>query len=439
MSTPDDLPELHQGMRGAAVAGYALIILGVGVFFGWTAWAQIDGGVVAPGFLSVERKRQVVQHLEGGIIASLKVREGQKVEAQDLLAQMDQTAPQAAFEANQGQYLAALALEARLVAERDGSDTITFPADLLKYAAHPVALDAMADQQRQFSARFVSIKGQIDILVARIRQLKDEVDGLKQERASLNKQISFVNEELNDVRYLTGKGLVGKPRLSSLEREGARLEGAIGRNSADQAKAESSMGEANLQIGQIRQKFLEEVGAQLLDVRQKIAELKEKIAVARNVLGRVEIRAPYAGIVQNINDHFYTAGAVVRPGDTILEIVPERDALEVEARVPVNEIDRVSPLYAVEVKFPAFHGHRTPVMLGQLKSVSADRLMDETTKQPYYRALVSVSDISVPGEYRARLIAGMPAEVVFVTGSRSVLSYLTKPLADALGRSFREP
>ncbi len=431
-------PRPPSGYRSVALVGYALIavtFLGLG---GWAATARVDGAVVAPGVIGVESKRQVVQHLEGGIVAAILVQEGQRVARDAVLFRLDPTQSRANDEAALAQRRAALALEARLVAERDDAPTITFPPELMDLARVPAVREAMADQIAQFRDRRAAFQSQIDILNGRIVQLGHELEGLAQERASARQQLDFIEDELTAVRELERKRLVNKSRVSSLEREKARLEGLVGRNIADEAKARGSIGEQKMQMVQLSQQRAEDVGSQLLEVREKLAELKEKVQVTRSVLERIEIRAPSGGIVQNINPRIYTVGAVVRPGDTLLEIVPLDAPLVVEARVPVQDIDRLDLHQAVEVRFPAFHGRTTPMVLGHLGSVSRDRLVDETTHQPYFLARVGVDETDVPADLRGRLQPGMDAEVAFHTGSRTVLSYLLRPLSDAMARAFTE-
>ncbi|WP_296580279.1 HlyD family type I secretion periplasmic adaptor subunit [Xanthobacter sp.] len=431
-------PRPPSGYRSVALLGYALIAVTFLGFGGWAAMARVDGAVVAPGVIGVESKRQVVQHLEGGIVAAILVQEGQKVSRDETLFRLDPTQSRANDEAALAQRRAALALEARLVAERDDAPAIIFPPELLELARVPAVREAMADQIAQFRDRRAAFQSQIDILNGRIVQLGHELEGLAQERASARQQLAFVEDELTAVRELERKHLVNKSRVSSLEREKARLDGLVGRNIADEAKARGSIGEQKMQIVQLTQQRAEDVGSQLLDIREKLAELKEKVQVTRSVLERIEIRAPSAGIVQNINPRIYTVGAVVRPGDTLLEIVPVDAPLVVEARVPVQDIDRLDLHEAVEVRFPAFHGRTTPMVLGHLASVSRDRLVDETTHQPYFLARVGVDETDVPADLRSRLQPGMDAEVAFHTGSRTVMSYLLRPLADAMARAFTE-
>lgn len=425
--------------RGAALAGYALIILIFGVVGGWAAVAKIDGAVIASGTVSVQSKRQVVQHFEGGIIGEIRVRDGQTVKEGDVLFVLDDTSPRANHDATRNQLDLALASEARLSAERRELSEIEFPEDLLRRKDQPRVAGILLDQSLQFRDRKRALDGQIGIMSSRVEQYRTEIQGLGRERASAEKQLEFIDQELVGVRDLFAKNLVPVSRLTALERERARLDGTVGRNTADIAKAENNIAEMRLQVQQLRQKFQEEVSTQILDVRQKLHDLRERLNIAENVLRRNEIKAPRDGEVQNINPRTYTIGAVVRPGDTLLEIVPKNDDLVVEAQIQVTDVDRLAGLSnIVEVRFPAFHQGATPTIIGRTKNVSRDRLMDEATRTPYFQAIIEIAATDIPPELARRVRPGMPAEVIFNTGERTVLSYLTKPLTDAFHHSFRE-
>ncbi|WP_127088854.1 HlyD family type I secretion periplasmic adaptor subunit [Aquabacter cavernae] len=432
-------PRPSADYRRIASKGYGLIILTFGVFGGWAAFASIDSAVIAPGVVSVESRRQVVQHLEGGIVAEILVKDGQKVKDGEVLFRLDPTSSLANYDSVRAQLDTLLATEARLEAERGMAAAITFPPNLMARTDNPVVKAALADQQAQFRDRKASLDGQMGILNQRIVQGETEIDGLGREKASAEQQLFYCDDELDGIQKLSDKGLVSKSRLAQLQREKARLQGVIGRNIADTAKAQATISEMRMQIEQITQKQQEEVAQQIVETRQKIADLREKLNISESVLKRIDIRAPRAGIVQNINPKIYTVGAVVRPGDTMLEVVPQNDELIVDAQVPTTDIDRLhGGVDQVEVRFPAFHARTTPLIVGQLRSVSPDRLMDEQTRQPYYQAVISVSNTDIPDEMKSRLRPGMPAEVIFNTGERSVMSYLTRPLTDALTHSFRE-
>jgi HlyD family secretion protein len=221
-----------------------------------------------------------------------------------------------------------------------------------------------------------------------------------------------------------------------MERERTRLEGVIGRSTADAAKAENGIGEAGLQITQMKQKFQEDVAGQLLEARQKVSELREKFSVAQDVLKRLEVKSPRSGVVQGLK--VYTVGQVIRSGEPMMEIVPNDDKLVVHVQFSPNDLETVHAGMPAEIKFPTFHSRRIPAILGNLESVSRDRLIDETTRQPYFLGIVEISKLEIPDLMRDRLVAGMPAEVVITTGERTALSYMVSPFFEAMGRSFNE-
>jgi HlyD family type I secretion membrane fusion protein len=429
-----DLHEVPSWKRPAAL-GYAIIILTFGVGGGWSVGAKIDGAVVAQAVVMVESNRKTVQHLEGGIVSQILVREGEYVREGQVLFRLDTTQSRANLETQQNQLDANLALEARLIAERDGLDDVAIP-DELRDRANPFQVKIVADQQKQFAERRASLMGQIGILEKKVLEYKTEIDGVSRERASAESQVGFIERELEGVKSLLERNLVPLTRYLSLEREKARLEGSIGRATADLAKAENGIAEANLQIGQLRQKFREEVSASITDARQKISDLREKLAIASDVFRRTEIVAPRSGVIQNL--HVFTIGGVIRAGEALAEIAPDHEELIVRANVSPLDIDRVAPGMAAEVRFSGFHTTVLPLILGRVDSISRDRLIDDQNKQPYFLAQIVVDESTFPAEIKNHLIAGMSAEVLMPTGERSVLSYLTRPLYERVMKSMRE-
>jgi membrane fusion protein, type I secretion system len=417
-----------------AIAGYAVIVFTFIVLGGWSALAKLDAAVTAQGVVSVETNRKTVQHLEGGIVREIHVREGQHVDAGQLLFRLDLTQPKAGFELQRNQLDAAIAQEARLTAERDETDEIAFPAELLDRKDDPNVARAISDQVAQFRERRESLKGQVKILEAKVEQYNSEIEGLRQERNGTMGQLKFVDEELVDVHYLFERQLTQKSRLMSLEREKSRLEGVIGRSNADEAKALNGISEARLQIRQLRQKFQEDVATAMQETRQKINDLREKTRVAQDVLSRVDIVSPSSGVVQNLR--VFTTGGVVKPGEPMVDVVPEHDALIVQAHVQTQDTENLQPGMEAEIRFSSFHTRILPIIMGHVASVSRDRLTDEQTKQPYFLVQVVAEDI--PGPIKERLSAGMPADVIFPTGERTVLDYLVRPLKDRMRSVMRE-
>jgi len=426
-----------ESWKRPALIGYAVIALTFGVMGSWSALARLDRAVVAPGTVTIESSRKTIQHLEGGLVNDIRVKEGQQVKEGDVLLRLAPLQAKANADLVRNQLEAAIVLDARLSAELNKRPEITLPPEIKqRIAVSPELSKVVEDQQIQFRERRASLNGQEGLYESKITQLTTEKDGIAVEKASVEKQVGFINEELVGLRELREKNLIPISRALAMERERTRLEGIIGRSVADTAKAENGISEARLQISQLRQKFQEEVSAQLLETRQKINDLREKASVANDILSRQDILAPKSGTIQNLK--VFTLGQVVRPGEPMMEIVPDDEKLVIHAQLPTTEIEHVHEGMTAEIRFPAFHSRRIPVILGSLDRVSKDRLVDEATKQPYFLGIVSLDKVQVPEEYRGKVIAGMPAEIIIPTGERTAFSYMVSPLTDSLRRSFRE-
>jgi HlyD family type I secretion membrane fusion protein len=419
-----------------AMVGYLVIILTFGVLGGWSAIARLDSAVVAGGVVAIESSRKVIQHFEGGIVRQVLVREGQHVKEGDLLFKLDETQSQANLDLTRNQLHSMQAQEARLMAERDGKDEVSFPKELISNSSQSVVKDAIADQQKQFHERRASLEGQIAIIGSRVKQYETEIDGITVEKAATTRQLEFIESELIDLRSLLEKNLVQKTRVLSLEREKSRLEGVIGRSTADIAKAHNGIAESRLNIEQTRKKFAEEVNAQILEVRAKIADVQEKGKVTLDVLQRAEIRSPRTGTIQNVR--VATIGGVVRASEAIAEIIPDDEGMIINAQISPNDIDVISPGMLAEVRFSGFHGQILPVIVGRVETVSRDRMADEQSKQPYFLGRVVVDEQSVPAEVKDKITAGMQTEVIIPTGERTVISYLVRPLRNRTSTALRE-
>jgi HlyD family type I secretion membrane fusion protein len=349
---------------------------------------------------------------------------------------LDNTLSQANSNAVRGQLYTYLAQEARLIAERDGAKQVTYPAELTDNLTLPVIKNAMSDQNKQFDERHASLDGQISILESRIKQFETQIDGITVEKAATTQQLGFINSELTDLRGLLEKNLVQKTRVLSMEREKARLEGVIGHAVADVAKTQNDIGEAHLQIEQLHKKFSEDVNAQIVDVRTKISDLREKAIVSQDVLHRIQIRAPRSGTIQSL--HVATIGGVIRPGEPLAELIPDDEGLVVNAMVSPSDVDAIETGMRAEIRFGAFHGYVLPIIMGNIESVSRDRLIDEQSKQSYFLARVVVDKSDVPTLVKDKIRAGMQAEVIVPTGERTVISYLVRPLRNRTSGALRE-
>ena len=422
--------------RVYAFIGYAIIIFCFVVLGGWAAIAPLGGAVVASGVVTTEGNKKTIQHLEGGIVKEILIHEGQHVEAGETILRLDDTSPGANVEIFRNQLYAAVARDARLEAELTGSPDVQFPDELTAVSDDVIAAKAIEDQRSQFKERRASLEGQVSILLSRAEQLRQEIEGLDQQRKANEEQIKFIKDELTDVRGLYEKSLVSKTRWLALERERARLAGEIGRAMSERAKAEKSIGETELQIQQTKQKFQEDVSRELVDTREKLRDLRNKFVVARDAFRRLDVVAPVTGRVQNLR--VFTIGAVIRAGEAMLEIAPDQDRLVVQAHISTLDIEGVHAGNAAEVRFPAFHDRALPMIDGKIMSISQDRLMDEATKQPYYLALIDVPDENIPERYRGKVAPGMNAEVIMPTIERTALNYFIEPLRNRMRTAFRE-
>ncbi|MGV6875751.1 HlyD family type I secretion periplasmic adaptor subunit [Pseudochelatococcus sp. B33] len=416
--------------------GWAIVVFAIGGSFAWAALAPIDSAVVALGTVSVESNRKTVQHLEGGIVREIAVKDGDFVEEGQVLFRLDVTAGEAQLEVVRSQKAALLAEEARLLSERDLLDSIQFPQEVLDRQDDITVAQAIADQQRLFRERSAFVRAQTDVLHARMQQEKEELAGAEQERISGQKQIEWVDQELPGLRSLFEKGLVQWTRITALERQRAQLEGVTAKAAATHARLQHSIGQTQLEIAELMQKFQQEIAGEIAAVRRQIAEMTQKQKVAQDVLNRLAVVAPQSGVVQGLK--VFTPGGVIRPGDPLLDIVPLNEEFVVRAQVSPLNMDVVSVGQRAELRFPAFHLPYVPTMFGVVRTLSYDRLLDEANSEPYFAAEVVADKSTLPPEIREKLRAGLPVDVVIVSGERTPLQYLLAPLTDRLRKGMRE-
>lgn len=433
---PPKIQRPTDNFKGVARIGYVVIAITFVGILGWSAFAPLDSAVIANGIVSAEGNRKTIQHLEGGMLRKILVREGQKVSAGQVLFELDPTQANAAAGITRNQYVALRAMEARLLAERDQRSVISFPAELTSQRNDPMVARALADEQSQFIERQETIRGQVDLMNAQRDQYQSEIEGIERQTQGLKDQLGFIEDELSDLRKIYDKGLVPRPRLLALEREQASLSGSIGRLTADRAKAVQGASETQLKIRQIKQQRFEEVSQSITETRVRLAEVTEKEVVASDAQRRINIVSPVSGTAQNLR--FFTEGAVVRPGEPLIDIAPGDEAFVIQAHFAPTDVDNVHPGMVTEVRMPAFHSRKIPILNGQIQSISRDRLVDAEGKTAYFLGIVRVDIKQLPKEYRPRVTAGMPAQVVVPTGERTVLQYLFEPLRDTLRTTMRE-
>jgi HlyD family secretion protein len=429
-------PQLRGMLRRQIVAiGVAslLLVMGLG---GWAMTTEFSGAVIAAGQLVVDTNVKKVQHPTGGVVGKLNVREGSQVKADDIVVSLDDTQ----IRANRDIVVKALnelaARQAREEAERDGLDTVIFPDDLIARRSDPDVAKAIVGEQRQFEIRRTSREGQKAQLRERIAQLRQEIGGYEVQIVSKDKQIEWIGKELVGVNELWEKNLVPYTRVTNLEREKERLIGERGQLVATIAQSKGKMAETELQILQVDQDMRAEVGKDLADIRGKTAENIERKVSADDQLKRVDIRAPIDGFVLQLTVH--TVGGVVTAGEAIMLIVPQADTLQVEAKVMPQDIDQLRIGQPAVLRFVAFSQRTTPELAGTVVRVSADVNEDTKTGTRFYTIRLAVPDTEIARLGNVKLVPGMPVEALIQTSSRTVMSYLIKPLHDQLARAFRE-
>ncbi|MGB0722394.1 MAG: HlyD family type I secretion periplasmic adaptor subunit [Gammaproteobacteria bacterium] len=418
------------------LVGQGIIALFFGLFLGWALFAPLDSAAIAPGSVSVDSKRKTIQHLEGGIIGRIHVRDGDTVEAGSILIHLDETQPRANLDLLRKRHDVTLAHIARLTAERDGAGSIRFPEALLQRAQDPEVGAILDGQRRIFQARAEALAGKRAILRQRIEQFRAEIDGLRGQITAQMERIALSDEEIRDNSGLLEKGMVGKQRMLELKRDALEVRGEHSKNVAAVARVEQSIAETRLEITDLDIERLNEVVQELRDVQAEAYDLREKIRAAEDVLRRTEIRAPIAGTVVGLAVH--TVGGVIAPGEPLMDIVPAGERLIIEARVDPLDIDVVEPALAAHVRFTAFSQRGTRPVEGRVITVSADSLLDERTGESYYSARIELTgdlEEALGGEV---LYPGMQAEVMIVTGTRTPLDYFIKPISDSFNRAFRE-
>jgi membrane fusion protein, epimerase transport system len=413
--------------------GFVILFFVFGVFGIWSAVAPLDGAAHAVGTVIVKSHSQVVQHLEGGIIGDIMVRNGDAVTASQPLIKIDDTQALAQLEIANAQLVALKTREARLIAERDKLDQITYPLEL-DLSSSSVRQE-MEAQDEIFRSQQAALQGSIDVLEQRIEQLQSKLVGLAALQSSKTDLAASYSEELTDVRELLSQGFSDKLKLRELERNVAMLEGEAAELSANISSTEVQIGEARLQIIQTEREFHNDVVTQLGEAQTGINDNTERVNALQDIVNRTVVRAPVAGIVTGLQ--FHSVGGVISPGTPIVNIVPQNEELIIEAQVSPTDIDRVTLGMEATIRFSAF-GSSVPTITGKLINLSADHLVDEQTGLSFYQSQVEVTEEGLNDLGSLVLLPGMPAEVFINTGSRTFLQYLFKPFSNALARSFIE-
>lgn len=414
------------------------IIIGVFVvgFFVWASFAKIAGGVPAPGTISVENNRKTVQHLEGGIVRKILVREGQEVKQGQVLLVMDDNTPRAQVDVLRGDYDALTAQKARLEAEISGASSVSFPAELLARRADPKVARVLRDEETLFKASLGVYQAQTGVLGQRAAQLQQRVQGLESQMAAVNRQSELIDDELTGVRSLYERGYAPKTRMLSLERNAAELTGARGARTADIAGAQEAIGETRIQLAQVRQARATQAAQQLTETQIKLSELTPRLRAAEAVLDHTTVRAPVSGAVLGLTQ--FTEGGVAAPGQRLMDVVPLGAALVIQTQIRPDHIDEVREGMDAEIRLVAYKAREVPPIEGKVTRVSADAVTNDKGESFFTATLVVPPEQMKALPEGVKLAPGMPIQALIVTGKRTVMSYLLDPFKAITNNALRE-
>jgi HlyD family secretion protein len=417
-------------LLGAAVVGAFAAAMTM-----WGTLAPISGAAIASGNLQVEGRRQSVQHPYGGVVRQLPVRDGAHVEKGQLLIALDDSDPRAKLEVLVADRDAALAAEARLIAERDGRDAPDFADSLRADGEKPAARQSMANEAAMMAARKHQFDAETAVLRGKIKELEAQIVGTQAQLVGTEKQRELLADELGGAQHLFEQGYTPKTRILALQREAAKLQADAGAQQANIAGMQQQIAQNDLEIAKAARARMSEITDQLRSAESKLAELAPKIEAATDVVARTRIAAPATGAVVGLD--VFTEGGVVQPGARLMDIVPTDNPLIASARLKLSDINEVAVGHRAEVQLTGVNYIERPRLYGTVRTVSADRLTDDKSGQGYYAVEVALEPDDVR-KSRVELQAGMPAEVIVPTRPRTLFEYLLGPLRDEITRAFRE-
>jgi HlyD family secretion protein len=424
------------GSRHLLLAGVAAFLVLFGGAGSWMALMEISGAVIASGAVVVKGKPQLVQHLDGGVVEDIFVRNGDRVETGFLLARLDETVIRANLEIYRNRLREALAREARLTAELNGSDAVVWDERVHQLLDLGDSSQHRETQMRLMEARRESRSGQISQLQEKIAQYGNQIEGVTGLKSAKNEQIVYISKELTGMRSLLEKGYAPETRVLALERQRADLLGQVAEHEAEIARVRNSVSETRIAILQVEREFREQVLTEQREVAAQVDELTQQIQATQQQLSRVEIRAPASGIVHELA--LFTIGGVVAPGATVMQLIPQDRGLEMEVNVETHTIDQLHPEQEATVRFPAFNQRTTPELFGKVALISPSSVVDERTGNAFYRVGIEIPAEEIRRLGSRTLVPGMPIEAFIRTDPRTVLSYLMKPITDNLAKVFRE-
>lgn len=414
----------------------ALIVL---TFFGaggWAALAPLESAVVAPGNVRVEGETKAVQHQEGGTVRQVLAQDGDLVAQGQPLVVLDETEARAGLMIQQVALVRAWARESRLRAERSAAADIDFPPELEQIAAATESVHLLEGERGLFVARQQRLQGQLEILDEQVAQYERKIGGLRSQAVAQERQLELLQKQATKYEALFAKQFIGEPQLMETRVELARLEGERGEYVAEIAEARQAIAERKLEMLQLRKEFAETTEEQLRETESAVLDHKERIKAARHTLERLTIVAPASGYL--VNNVVRGPGQVVGPGETLMEVVPNRVDLIIEARVAQSDVDQVAAGQLADVRFTSLDSRDTPILEGRVRYLSADLIQDEQTREAFFVTRIGLEEDQLEKLAGYRLQAGVSAEVVIKTGGRTVMDYLVKPLSDYLARAFRE-
>ena len=425
-------------VKGPLLLATVILIGFFGIFGGWAALVPLSGAAIAPAVVAPSGFRKTIQHLEGGIVSQIRVREGSTVEAGDVLVVLDDVRTRAEYNTARARLAASLAKAARLTAEQQGAEEADFPAELLAQAEQDPAVRALIDAERDsLAARRQALTDQLAMRDGKVAQAKADLAAYEGSLASIDRQIELIGEEEATVVDLVQKGLDRKPRLLALQRARADLDGQRNTAVANAARTRELIAATMAEREALISGRAEEVATGLAEARAAANELQAAVQAADDRLQRTVITAPVAGEVVDLK--LRTLGGVVTPGEAIMDLVPRDEPLVIEARVSPKDIDVVHAGLSADIHLTAFHTRHMPRITGEVRQVSADRLTDAKTGEPYYTAEILVDMAKVRQKTpEVHLTAGMPAEAMIITGERTAFEYLIEPIKNSFRRSLRE-
>lgn len=433
----DAPPSPYARIRGVAMTGNLILagfLLGLG---GWSVYAPLASAAMAPGVIESETRRKTIQHLEGGIIRMILIQDGDAVRAGDALVVMDDTRARTEVAVLRDRLVDATAREARLTAERAGASRLVFPDRLLEEAGRNTAVaDLLSGQAAQFESRRQTLRARSAVIAERIAQVEEEIVGLIAQRDAAERRARIADEEIGTVTDLVARGLTTRTRLLTLQREAAEIDGRRGEVESRISRARQAIAEARAELMSLESDWRETATRELHETQTAILSLVEEFEAAQDRLTRTSVVAPEDGIVADLRVH--TQGGVVQPGQPLLDLVPAQDDLVVEARLRPEDVDVVRIGQAAEVHVTAYKARRAPPLSGTVIHVSADRLVDRRTDEPYYAMRIALDEAALAQRADIALVPGMPVNAFVETGESTVALYALAPLLDSLNRAFRE-